>query len=79
MVATANDPSLKHLHLRENLFTGEEQILVDEVLTVLQPLKIATLLVSGEKNPTASRILPTLAKLKFEMSVKEGDFHVLSI
>ena len=35
-------------------------------------MKIATLLVSGEKQPTASRILPMLAKIRKEMAVNEN-------
>ena len=36
-------------------------------------MKTATLFVSGEKQPAASRILSTMAKLKFEMRVKDSD------
>lgn len=58
--------------LREHLFTAEEEALLDDVLSVLKPLKIATLFVSGESQPTASRILSTLAKLNQQMTCK-GD------
>lgn len=34
-------------------------------------MKIATSLISGDKQPTASKILPTLAKLRKEMDVNE--------
>ena len=71
--AAAFDQELKHLHLRDSLFTANEQGLVEEILSVLKPMKRATAFVSGDKQPTASRILPTLAKLKLELQEKTRD------
>lgn len=71
--AAGLDPQLKHLNLRENLFTAEEQSLLEDVLSVLKPLKTATLFVRGESQPTASRILPTLTKLNQEMTARDED------
>ena len=65
------DPALKHLNLREYIFSAEEEGIIEEILTVLKPMKIATILVSGENQPTASKILPILAKLRKEMTVND--------
>ena len=54
------------------MFSAEEQGIVEDILVVLKPLKKATVFVSGEKQPSASKILPTLAKLRMEMSVNEN-------
>ncbi len=67
------DPELKHLSLRECIFTPEEQGKVEEVLSILRPMKKATTFVSGEKQPSASKVLPTLAKLQTEMKEKVVD------
>ena len=69
--AAAMDPQLKHLNLREYLFSAEEEGLIENILAVLKPLKTATVFISAEKQPTASKILPTLAKLRMEMTVNE--------
>ena len=69
--AAVLDLELRHLNLREYLFSAEEESLVEEVKIVLKPMKIATALVSGEKQPTASKILPTLAKIRKEMAINE--------
>ena len=72
--AAAMDPQLRHLNLREYLFSAEEEGLIENILAVLKPLKTATVFISTEKQPTASKILPTLAKLRMEMTVnKETD------
>ena len=69
--AAAMDPQLKHLNLREYLFSTEEEGLIENILAVLKPLKTATVFISAQKQPTASKILPTLAKLRMEMTVNE--------
>lgn len=69
--AAVLDPQLKHLNLREHLLTAEEETNIEEILRILNPMKIATTFVCGEKQPTASKILPTLAKLRTEMAVHE--------
>ena len=61
------------MHLRDSLFTSEEQGFVEETLAVLKPMKRATTFVCADKQPTASRILPTLAKLELELQEKTGD------
>ena len=63
----------KHLNLRDHLFNGVEQVHVEDILVVLKPVKRGTIFVSAEKQPTASRVLPTLAKLRMEMTVSETD------
>ena len=50
---------------------------VEDILAVLKPMKTASLFISSEKQPTASRILPTLAKVKFEMRVKDTDSNLV--
>lgn len=60
------------MNLREYLFTAEEQQIIDDIFAVLKPMKRATAFVSAEKQPTASRILPTIAKLRLEMTVNEN-------
>ena len=72
MTASALDPELKHLNLRDHLFNGVEQGRVEDILVVLKLMKRATIFVSAEKQPT-SRVLPTLAKLRMEMTVSETD------
>ena len=71
------DPALKHMNLRDYLFTSDEQSIVEDVLVVLKPMKKATLLVSGEKQPSASKILLTLAKLRKEMTVDDKDSEIV--
>ena len=60
------------MNLRECLFSAGEESIIEEVLVVLKPMMIATVLISGEKQPTASKILPTLAKIRKEMTVNEN-------
>ena len=79
VLATVHDPQLKHLNLREYLFTAEEEGCIDDILTVLKPLKTATTFVSAEKQPTASKVLPTLSKLRLEMTVNEETDSPLAI
>ena len=59
------------------LFTSDEQSIVEDVLVVLKPIKKATLLVSGEKQPSTSKILPTLTKLRTEMTVDDKDSEII--
>ena len=59
--------------MRDYLFNGEEQGVVQDILAVLKPMNRATIFVSSEKQPTASRKLPTLAKLRMEMTISETD------
>lgn len=73
ITAAALDPQLKHLNIHEDLFTAKEQNDIVEILSVLKPMKMATVFLSGENQPTASRALPTLAKLKQEMLEKPTD------
>lgn len=75
--AAAHDQDLKHLNLRDHLFTPAEQSVLEDVLQVLKPMKIATVLVSGKKQPSASKILPTLAKLRKEINVNELDSQLV--
>ena len=72
MSAAVLDPELKHLNLRDYLFTAEEQSDAEDILAILKPMKRATTFVCGEKQPTVSKILPTLAKLRIEMAVNEA-------
>ena len=44
-----------------------------KIFSVLKPLNTATIFISAEKQPTASKILPTLAKLRIEMTVNEAN------
>lgn len=76
--AAVLDPQLKHLNLRDYTFTAEEETNVEDILRILKPMKIATTYVCGEKQPTASKILPTLAKLRVEMAVNEAVDSVLA-
>ena len=50
----------------------EEEGLIEDILRVLKPLKTATIFISAQKLPTASKILPTLTKLRMEMTVNEA-------
>ena len=59
--------------MRDYLFNGEEQAIVEDILIVLKPMKRATIFVSSEKQPTAIRMLPTLAKLRMEMTISDTD------
>ena len=72
MSAAVLDPELRCMNLRECLFSAGEESIIEEVLVVLKPMMIATVLISGEKQPTASKILPTLAKIRKEMTVNEN-------
>ena len=77
--AAATDSQLRHLNLREYLFSAEEEGLIENILVVLKPLKTATVFISAGKQPTASKILPKRAKLRVEMTVKEENGSVLTI
>ena len=70
--AAALDPALKQLNLMEFLFNADEESLIEDILVVLKPMKTATIFVNAEKQPTSSKILPTLAKLRMEMAVNEA-------
>ena len=48
--------------LKLKLFTYDEQLLVDSLIKVLVPFKLATVMLSGEKEPTISMVLPVLHK-----------------
>ena len=78
VTAAGLDPELKHLNVHENLFSAKEQNEVDEILSILKPMKMATIFLSGEQQPTASRALPTLVKLKQEMNEKPTDTPLVS-
>ena len=52
--------------------SAEEEGLIEDILRVLKPLKTATIFISAKKQPTASKILPTLTKLRMEMTVNEA-------
>ena len=73
VAAAALDPELNHLNLRQLLFNAEEEGLIKDILAVLKPLKTATTFISFEKQPTANKILPTLAKLRMEVTVNQTD------
>lgn len=45
-------------------FTEDDMILIPEIIKLMSPLKVATTLLSEEKNPTLSMISPIQAKLK---------------
>lgn len=47
--------------------------MVEEVLRVMKPMQRATASVCGEQQPTASKIIPTCAKLLLEMKEKNED------
>ena len=78
VTTAALDPELKHLNIHENLFSAKEQSEVDEILSILKPMKMATIFLSGDQQPTASRALPTLVKLKQEMNKKPSDTPLAS-
>ena len=78
ITAAALDPELKHLNIQAELFTAKEQSEIGEILSVLRPMKMVTIFLTGEKQPTASRALPTLVKLKQKMIEKLTDTPLAS-
>ena len=49
--AAALDAELKNLSLMENLLSSQEQILVEDILEILNPMKITTTFVRRKSSP----------------------------
>ena len=73
--AVVLDPVLdkKGAELRLKPFTLEEQTLVEAIVTVLQPFKLATEMLSAEKTPTHHLILAVMKKLDIALAENEED------
>jgi hypothetical protein len=64
--AVANDPTITKIAsstLRNCLLTFDEQAVVEDLVTVLDPFDKATTIVCGENIPTLHKILPLVIKL----------------
>ena len=76
--ALAVDPSFKAgADLKTKLFDFSEQSRIDSVITVLKPFNLATVLLSAEKTPTLSLVLPCLLKMEQCLVVEENDPPVI--
>jgi hypothetical protein len=63
--AVATDNSFKYAKdVMRRLYNCHEQSIVEALLQLLKPFKIATVLLSSEKSPTLSMVVPTLIKLE---------------
>lgn len=72
--ACAADPKFHGAEdLKKKLLNYEEQHLVELIIKVLKPFKIATVLLSSETEPTLSKVLPTLIKLDKAIEDQEDD------
>ena len=71
-VATDKDLDFK-CNIKSKIYTFEEQTVIELLIEVLQPFKRATVLLSGEKTPTLSLVLPTIIKLECALLEKPDD------
>ena len=71
-VATDKDMDFKG-NIKSKICTFEEQTVVELLIEVLQPFKKANVLLSGEKTPTLSLVLPTIIKLECALLEKPDD------
>ena len=73
--ATVIDPeaTVRVKDQRKNLYTFEEQVLVEKLSTILAPFKTATTLMSGERTPTLHQVVPCIMKLNRVMEIEEED------
>ena len=64
--AAVMDPAIgkRGQELKFKLYSFDDQVVIDSLVTVLEPFKTATVLLSGEKNPTFHLVIPTLKKLE---------------
>ncbi|CAM4722270.1 unnamed protein product [Leuciscus chuanchicus] len=58
--------------------TEDDMTLIPEIIKLMSPLKVATTLLSEEKNPTISIISPIQAKLQRQFQPDESDLEVIS-
>lgn len=58
--------------------TEEDMILIQEVIKLMSPLKVASTLLSEEENPTISMISPVQAKLQRHFQPDESNLPVIS-
>ncbi|KAI4799986.1 hypothetical protein KUCAC02_016524, partial [Chaenocephalus aceratus] len=58
--------------------TEDDMTLIPEVIKLMSPLKVATTLLSEEKNPTISMISPIQTKLRRQFQSDESDHMVIS-
>ncbi|XP_078029719.1 E3 SUMO-protein ligase ZBED1-like [Epinephelus lanceolatus] len=56
----------------------DDMALIQEVVKLMTPLKVATTLLSEEKNPTITMISPLQAKLQKHFQAKESDLPEIS-
>ncbi|KAK7939206.1 hypothetical protein WMY93_002532 [Mugilogobius chulae] len=59
-------------------FTENDMVIIPEIIKLKTPLKVATTLLSEEKNPTISMIPPIQAKLKKHFLPLESDLELIS-
>ena len=72
--ATVIDPDASQLikDLRKNLYGFKEEALVELICSILEPLKVATTLLSGQTLPTLHNVLPCVIKLNRILTPIEG-------
>lgn len=56
----------------------DDMALIQEVVKLMTPLKVATILLSEEKNPTITMISPLQAKLQKHFQAKKSDLPEIS-
>ena len=71
--AVATDSASNYIDIQVQLFTFEEQQLVDGVVALLKPFKKATEILSAENQPTLSMVTPVLLKLEKILEPSETD------
>ncbi|XP_069107962.1 E3 SUMO-protein ligase ZBED1-like [Argopecten irradians] len=67
LMAVATDESAsKHIKttVQNCLFTFEESLLAERIVTLLRPFQKVTTIVCSEKTPTINKVLPAITKLK---------------
>ena len=75
--AVATDKSGKYSDLRMKLYTFEEQQVIESIIMLLKPFKMATEMLSAEKKPTLSLVSPIGSKLEQALNVLDNDIPLI--
>lgn len=77
--AVATDINFKNAgEVKNKLYTFAEQAIVESVVNILKPFKLATTLLSSETQVTLSLVLPSLVKLEQILEEKEDDLPTIN-
>ena len=80
LMALANDPSLtKHASttIKNCIFTFEEQTVIENLVSLLDPFEKAATILCADKTPTMHKVLPITTKLLRIIEISEEDIPVV--